>query len=375
MDPDFDKVLGRSPNYSFKWRRYHGRDIVPCWVADSEFATPAPVRQALTDLSQHGALGYLYPDQYEQGAQAVIDWLQYRHGFKIPPEWIVWTPGVVPAFNITCRALTEPGQALVVQTPNYPPILSAHQNHQLQGLQVGLVGAEQQLDFERLEQHLGRDDCRAMILCNPMNPNGKVIAKADLQRLGQMCEANGVVLISDEIHSDLILEPGLVHTPAFGLDELRDNSITLMSAGKTFNIAGLGVSFAIIPNAGLRKRYKAAANGVSPWANMLGLVATATAFNDGRDWYRRQLNYLRANRDYLIAALNQIGGLKAASPEATYLAWIDCSGLGQEDVQTWFERRGVGPSPGRDFGAPQFARINFACPRRQLETIVARCSN
>lgn len=374
MDFNFDQIVDRRAQHSFKWQRYAGRDIIPCWVADADFRCAPAIIQAMTGLAEHGVYGYVNPDEYDEGKQAIIDWLQFRHGYPVPAEWIVWAPGVVPAFNIACRAYTEEGQQLLVQSPNYPPILAAHKNHQLESVAVSVVkqGERWVLDLDSIETAAAKPSCQMMILCNPMNPSGSVVTVEQLRQLAVICQRHNVTLCSDEIHCDLILEPGVSHMPAYAVDELRDCSVTLMSAAKTFNIAGLGVSFCIIPNPELRLQYLKAANGMAPWANSAGLVATTAALRDSRDWYAEFIPYLRANRDYLFDQINTIDGLSFDSPEATFLAWVDASGLAVDDVQSWFEQRGVGPSPGRDFGASEYARINFACPRSVLEDIVQR---
>ena len=370
----FDKVIDRDPKYSFKWNRYRGQDVIPCWVADMDFAAPPSVQHALQDFNQQGVLGYLKPEEFDEGAEAIVNWLEYRHGFRVPQEWIVWMPGVVPGFNISCRAFSEAGQGLIVQTPNYPPILHAHKNHLLEHYPVPVIQTNEgpDLDYEQLERAAAQDNCRVMILCNPMNPNGKVLSPERLQYIASICEENNVILISDEIHCDLILDPAVRHTPAYSIEGLQERSVTLMSAAKTFNIAGLGVSFGIIPSPKLRRLYLRAANGLSPWANVLGLVATAAAFNGARQWREELISYLRTNRDFLHQSVNNVPGLSFDKSEATFLAWLDARGLGLENPQAWFEGRGVGPSPGSDFAAPGFARINFACPMEQLEQIAHR---
>lgn len=376
MTFDFDTPVLRSPNYSYKWNKYKGRDVIPCWVADSEFRSPPAVISALQDLVSHGVMGYLKPDDYAEGRAAIVDWLLFRHGVEVDPDWVVWMPGVVPGFNTACRAFTEKGDSLLVQTPNYPPILQAHKNHGLNAYKVPVVeiNGRDTLDFDAIESHAKDPRCRMMILCNPMNPNGSMLERAELERLGHICEQNNVILCSDEIHCDLVLEAGKNHIPAYGVDSLMNRSVTLMSAAKTFNIAGLGVSFGIIPDPTLRRRFLAAAGGLQPWANITGLVATTSALRDSRDWYKASINYLRGNRDYLYDALNKLPGMSVKKADATFLAWVDASGLGVEDIPAWFEARGVGPSTGGDFGEPNFVRINFACSRITLEQIVERIS-
>jgi cystathionine beta-lyase len=179
------------------------------------------------------------------------------------------------------------------------------------------------------------------------------------------------MLCSDEIHCDLILDTEAKHIPAGKLAAAKDNSVTLMAASKTFNVAGLGTSFAIIPDAKVRQRFNQAAQGLVPWVNVMGLAATQAAFTQCDDWLSAQLEYLRGNRDYLVEQINQIDGLRVLAPQATFLAWIDASGLGVANPQAYFEEKGIGPSAGIDFGDKQFVRINFGCPRSQLEQAIA----
>lgn len=371
---DFDLVIDRSLNHSFKWNRYQGQDVIPSWVADADFRCAPAINQAMAAMAEHGIYGYIKPEEYAEGRQAIVDWLEFRHGFAVDPDWIVWMPGVVPAFNTACKAYTQPGQSLLIQSPNYPPILSAHKNHALRSKAVAVKPTEQgwELDLAEIEAQAASADCQMMILCNPMNPCGAVIGEQQLQALAAICQRHQLVLCSDEIHCDLILDPSQKHIPAYSIDVLRDHSITLMSAAKTFNIAGLGVSFGIIPSAKLRRQYLQAANGIAPWANNAGLLATTAALRDSREWYADMIQYLRGNRDYLCAEINKITGLSVQAPQATFLAWVDASGLGVDNVQAWFEARGVGPSPGRDFGDSNYARINYACARSVLEDIVQR---
>lgn len=369
----FDNIIDRTPSNAYKWERYKGRDILPMWIADTEFRCAEPIIDALKSRAEHGLLGYTLPAHAEGANQAVIDWMSKQYGWQIEPEWLVWTPGVVPAFNVACKAYCQPGDKVIVQTPNYPPMLAAPKLHGLTRADVPTVEIDGRwmLDFDVLEKHAQDPKCTLFILCNPMNPVGSMLDEAQLTRIADICAQNNVMLCSDEIHCDLILDTEAKHIPAGKLAAAKDNSVTLMAASKTFNVAGLGTSFAIIPDAKVRQRFNQAAQGLVPWVNVMGLAATQAAFTQCDDWLSAQLEYLRGNRDYLVEQINQIDGLRVLAPQATFLAWIDASGLGVANPQAYFEEKGIGPSAGIDFGDKQFVRINFGCPRSQLEQAIA----
>ena len=266
---------------------------------------------------------------------------------------------------------------MLIQTPNYPPLLAAPglNNTQRVDIPTKLEAGRWTIDLAALEEHAADPLCKLMILCNPMNPVGSVMTQAEIDAIAGICARHNVALCSDEIHCDLILEEGVRHIPAGRVEQLANRSVTLMAASKTFNVAGLGTSFAIIPDASLRRKFTQGAAGIVPWANVMGLVATEAAFTQCDDWLAEQIAYLRGNRDYLVERINAIDGLEVVSSEATFLAWIDATGLGVEDVLKWCESKGVGPSPGRDFGAPGFFRVNFGCSRAMLKDILDRLSS
>ena len=370
----FDQIIDRTESYSYKWNKYAGKDILPMWVADSEFKCAQPILDALHQRVDHGLLGYTLPAQHKSANQAIVNWLARQYDWHIKAEWIVWTPGVVPAFNVACKALCQPGDKVLIQSPNYPPLLAAPKLNQLTRVDIPTVEVNGRwtLDFAELEKQAADPLCKLLILCNPMNPVGSVLTAAELQQVSEICLKHHVLLCSDEIHCDLILDEQAQHIPAGKLAQFKGQVITLMAASKTFNIAGLGASFAIIEDSQLRQKFNAAAQGIVPWANVLGLTATEAAFTLCDDWHQQLLQYLRANRDYLVEQIASIQGLRLIAPQATFLAWIDGSGLGVDSVQQYFESRGIGPSPGSDFGAPQFARINFGCPMAQLQQAMSR---
>ena len=377
MTNQFDITPDRAKTDAFKWKKYQGKDILPMWVADTEFRCAQPILDALAEEVDLGVLGYTLPSQHEGANQAVINWLAKRYGWQIEANWIVWMPGVVPAFNVASKALCNPGDKIITQIPNYPPLLAAPNIHGCERLSVDTieVNGRWTLDFEALERYAADPAAKLFIMCNPMNPVGSVMTQDELDRVASICQQHGVTLCSDEIHCDLILSPECSHIPAGNHPQLADNSITLMAASKTFNVAGLGAAFAIIPNRQLRSKFSRAAQGMIPWVNILGLVATEAAFTSCDQWYDELKDYLRANRDYLVNEINNIEGLTALTPDATFLLWVDASGLNVSDTQKWCEARGVGPSPGADFGNKHFFRINFGCPRSQLETAISRLKN
>ncbi|MBT1450192.1 PatB family C-S lyase [Glaciecola sp. XM2] len=372
---NFDTRHDRSPSFAYKWEKYKGKDIIPCWIADTEFRCAQPIIDVLKERSEHGLFGYTLPKHHEPAISAIVQWCKKRYDWAVHPSWIVWTPGVVPAFNMASRAFCGEGEGIIVQTPNYPPLLAAPAINKREQLCVPTVleNGRWTLDLNVLEEHAAKPSSKLFIMCNPMNPSGSVMTKDELDKVADICNRHGVTICSDEIHCDLILDD-LTHIPASKHEALSQNSITLMAASKTFNIAGLGTSFAIIPDVKTRQQFVSAGAGIVPWVTVMGLSATEAAFTRCDDWYLAQRKYLRDNRDYLLREINQINGLRAYSPQATFLMWVDASGLGVEDTQQWCEQRGVGPSPGRDFGAPDFFRVNFGCAKSYLEEIVTRLS-
>ena len=379
MTFNFDDTPSRKETFSFKWQKYNGKDIIPAWVTDTEFRCAEPILNAISRHVDHGNLGYILPAQQTDAVNAVVRWLADKHDWQIKPEWLVWTPGVVPAFNVACKAYCEPGDKVLIQTPNYPPLLAAPKINDLERVDIGTVidnsdseNPRYTIDFEALESHAADPKCKLFIVCNPMNPVGSVLTQDEIDRIATICNQHNVRLCSDEIHCDLILEPGKTHIPAGRVSELENNSVTLMAASKTFNVAGLGTSFAVIPDAGLRRQFTQAAAGIMPWVTVLGLAATQAAFTECDDWHQAQLAYLKENRDRVFEAVNSIEGLSMIKPDATFLAWVDASGLKVDNVLTWAEQKGVGPSPGADFHQADHFRINYGCSKQMLEDILAR---
>jgi len=370
---DFSCKPERQSTHAYKWEKYKGTDILPMWIADTEFECAAPILNALHERVNNGLLGYTLPAHATPAIEAVVKWCRKQYDWNIEPEWIVWTPGVVPAFNVAIQAYTSVDDSVIVQTPNYPPLLAAPAINGRKALEVGTVedNGRWTLDFEQLEHQASLPEAKMFIMCNPMNPVGSVLTQTELNKIADICERHNVVLCSDEIHCDLILDD-IKHLPASAHKKLETSSVTLMAASKTFNVAGLGTSFAIIPSAKLRSAFHRASRGIVPWVNVMGLVATQAAFEQCDEWHKAQLDYLKNNRDYLVTEINRIDGLRVIAPAATFLLWVDATGLNVKSTQRWCEEKGIGPSPGADFGNKQFFRLNYGCSREYLEEAIAK---
>ncbi len=369
----FDNTPSREGTYAYKWEKYKGKDIIPSWIADTEFACCDAILESLKSRIDDQVLGYTLPQHHKGATDAVIHWCKSRYNWDVKKEWVVWTPGVVPAFNMACKAFCDPNDNVLAQTPNYPPLLAAPSINNLQKIDINcfIENGRYTIDFEALERAAANVKTKLFILCNPMNPVGSVLSLDELTKIAEICKKYDLILCSDEIHCDLILD-GSVHIPAGSIDVISQQSITLMAASKTFNVAGLGTSFAIIPDAKIRASFVRAGAGIVPWPNVLGLQAVETAFTQCDSWLTKQIDYLRINRDFLVNAINDIDGLSTVSPQATFLAWVDASELKVDDTQLWCETRGVGPSPGRDFGAPDHFRLNFGCSLDMVKAYTRR---
>ena len=306
--------------------------------------------------------------------EAVCRRLLRRQGWKIRPEWIVWLPGLVSGLNIACRSVGRPGDAVMTATPVYPPFLHAPGLAQRRLIPVPLRddGRGYGFDFTRIERAIGRR-AKLFLLCNPHNPTGRVFSRAELGRLARICLDSGLVICSDEIHCDLVLDQDLRHISLAAIDEgVARRSITLLAPSKTYNIPGLGCSLAVIPDEGLRRGFQAAMQDIVPHVNVLGLTAAAAAYRHGEPWRLALLEHLRGNRDLVEEFVARTPRLSLRHVQATYLAWIDCRKLEVERPAAFFERAGVGLSAGEDFGAPGFVRLNFGCSRRLLKKALAR---
>jgi cystathionine beta-lyase len=370
-DFDFDRVVDRRASDSNKWHKFPA-DVLPFWVADMDFPSPPAVVDALRARVEHGFFGYL--KEHNELPEVVAERVAKRYGWRVSPEAVVTLPGVIAGFNQALRALTTPGDGLLVQTPVYPPILRAAGNHGLRRDEHALTrGADGRytVDLEAFEASF-RERTRAFLLCSPHNPVGRLYARAELEGMAAACLRRDVVIVADEIHCDLLLD-GRPHVPMASLaPEIEQRTITLMAPSKTFNLPGLKCAVGIIPDAALRQRFVAAAADLVPKINVLGYTAALAAYREADAWLDALLAYLRNNRDFLVEqARALLPGVVVAPPEATYLAWLDCRGAAPAaaDPYTFFlERARVALNDGTAFGpgGAGFVRLNFGCPRPLL---------
>lgn len=378
MTYDFDRLIDRRRTDSSKWGKF-GADVLPLWVADMDFQSPEPVIRALRERVEHGVFGYLAFEQPEFH-ELFADRLLKRYNWRVRPDAIVLIPGVIPGFNVAGRILTTPGDGLVLQTPVYPPILRAASS-------IGLTREDAPLarrpdgsyapDVDAFAAAIG-ERTRFFLLCNPHNPVGRVFTRDELTRLAEVCLRRGLSIVADEIHCELTLA-GQRHTPIASLaPEIADRTITLMAPSKTFNLAGLKCSVAIIPNATLREKFVAGRMDLVQTVNIFGYTAAFAAYRDGQPWLDELLRYLEANRDFVVEYVRtRLPGVAMAPPEATYLGWLDCRAAGPaaRDPFTFFlDEAKVALNDGTLFGpgGEGFVRLNYGCPRSILTEALDR---
>jgi cystathionine beta-lyase len=377
MSYNFDHPIDRRRSDSVKWRAF-GEDVLPLWIADMDFASPEPIIHALAERVEHGVFGYGTSRQ-EELREVIVARLEKLYGWTVAAETIVWLPGVVTGFNVACWAVASPGDGILVQTPVYAPILDAPGNSGLTCDEMELTrGANSRytVDFDRMAATI-TDRTRAFILCNPHNPVGRVFRQDELAAMADLCLRRGLTIISDEIHCDLIFRD-YRHVPIAALaPEIEACTITLMAPSKTFNIAGLGCSFAVIPNPKLRRQFKAARRGLVPDVNILGFVAALAAYRDTAPWLAECLGYLEANRDFLAQFVaDRLPGIAMSPVEGTYLAWFDCrqAGIPDDPARFFLKQARVALNDGASFGkgGEGCVRLNFGCPRAILAEALAR---
>ena len=381
---DFDKVVNRSNTNSTKWNfvkeLFGAEDVLPMWVADMDFKVPPAIIEAIKKRADHGIFGYSGPD--ERYFQATINWMKKRHNWAIEKEWFVITPGVVPAISMLIRTFTHPGDKVILQTPVYHPFYGAVR---LNGCQVvanplKFENGHYIMDFDDLETKFD-SRVKLLILCSPHNPVGRVWTKEELTRLGEICLKHDVIVISDEIHEDLVYKE-YTHIPFASIsEEFAEHSITCTAPSKTFNLAGLQTSNILIPNPKLRTDFQnmLESNAITS-PNLFGIVALQTAYEEGEEWLDQLLDYLHGNLDFLMEYVEKnIPQIKVIKPEGTYLVWLDFSALGMDPLSLknfLLEKAKVAFDDGYIFGpgGEGFERINIACPRSLLKAGLDRVS-
>jgi len=371
MPYDFDRIIDRRNTESNKWHKYPP-DVLPLWVADMDFASPEPVIRALRERVEHGVFGYGV--EQPEFHQVMHDRFLKRYGWKVEPEAMVLMPGVTPGNNTACRAFGGPGDGIVMQLPVYPPILRLPDNVGMSRDAASLVrGSDGRytIDFDVFERAI-TPLTRMFVLCNPHNPVGRVFTREELLRMAEICLRHNLIICADEVHGDLIYT-GHRHVPIASLDpEIEARTITLLAPSKTFNLAGLKTSMAVIPNQALREKFMAARVDMVQTGNILGYTAMLAAYRDGQPWLDELLRYLESNRDFLVKHVrSNFPGIEMGVPEGTYLAWLDCrrAGIPRSDPFTFFLESGrVAFNDGTTFGpgGEGFVRLNFGCPRSLL---------
>ena len=364
---DFDQIISRKGSGSIKWDRFPKLD--PYWVADMDFMSPPCVLEALRERIAHGVMGYAQP---HAGLMEAIDqYLRDRHQLKVEEKDIVHLGGLVPALSIAARAFGSAGDTVMTCTPIYPPFLSIHQDAEMDLISVPhiLDGGRWGFDWPAMEAAVTANT-KIFLLSNPQNPLGRVFTSEEIHKLTDFCQRHDMILVSDEIHCDLILdEKKTPHVCAASLpDELQSRIITLLSPSKTYNIAGLGYAFAVIMDDSLRRKFYSARGHTLPEINCLAYYAAEAAYKEGAPWRQDLLAYLSNNRNTLTSFIaDRMPTLITPDIEATYLAWIDCSSMKKENPAKYFEQEaGIYLSDGSFFGKPGHVRFNFGCPHSRV---------
>jgi cystathionine beta-lyase len=366
---NFERCPDRSGTGSLKWDKYKRRDILPMWVADMDFESAPEIIAALQERLDHRVFGYTIP--YEAPIDAVLHYLERDHGYEARASWLNFLPGLVPAINLCCRAFCQADESVMTVTPVYPPFLSAPDYAGRDLIKVPLtIGKDDRwtFDFEAMESAV-RPDTRLFILCSPHNPVGRVFTREELGALSAFCRRHDLILISDEIHCDLVFDPDARHVVTATLDaETAARTVTLMAPSKTYNLPGLACAFSIIENRELRERFRQTIRGIITEVNCFGYAACAAAYARGEPWRQallKQLGHNYAQVRRFIA--EEAPGIVFRPMEATYLAWLDVSALGLKDPAAHFEAHGLGLSDGGPFDGAQHLRLNFACPQERLD--------
>ena len=390
MKYDFDVVCSRENTNCAKWDArqilFGSDDVIPMWVADMAFPAAQPIVEALKKRAEHAFFGYTQPGP--ELIQAVVDRLEQKFNWKILPEWIVFTSGVIPALSTAIRSLTHPGDEIILQEPVYYPFFPVVRSSgcQIVTNELTLVNGRYEIDFADLESqfhprvgmHDRPDRIKAIVLCNPHNPIGRVWNKEELTRLGNIVIGEGAVVISDEIHCELLYK-GYRHTPFATIsEEFAQNCIVCIAPSKTFNLAGLHASSIIIQNKKLRERFQESSSGMAPGPNLFGLTAMEAGYRYGDEWLVQMLEYLQGNLEFTQGYFREnIPRIKVIKPQGTYLLWLDCRDLGLSDMDLReFMRKEarLGLDDGFLFGkgGSGFQRMNIACPRVILKEALER---
>ncbi|WP_323750439.1 PatB family C-S lyase [Marinobacter sp.] len=382
---DFDQPIKRENTASVKFdvrKAVFGRDdVIPVWVADMDFAAPEAVTAALKARAEHPVYGYtIFPDSLYQ---SMIDWFSERHGWRIEKDWILMAPGVVPSLHAACMAYAAPGEGVIIQPPVYPPFFSSVQQSGRTVIENPLVQdpetGQYRMDLDHLEQCAARPDARILMFCSPHNPVGRVWSEAELNAVLEIARRHELVVLTDEIHCDLVYPDKPAHTMLARLAGEGDALVTAIAPSKSFNMPGLGLSALVIPDPERRRAIKAVFDSLHlPQCNPFSVTGFEAGYRHGGAWLDQLMGYLQANRDYVLEQVaSRWPGIRVTAPEGTYLMWLDCRDLGMDDAglkRFFVQQAGVGLNPGITFGEPGsgFMRLNIGCARVVLEQVLAR---
>lgn len=373
MTFNFNEVIERRNTGSYKWDLDGHQSTLAMWVADMDFKVADCITEAIAERAKHGIFGYATAQ--DSLYETIIERFDKLYDWKIKKNWITFLPGLETSFSLSSQCIHEDSAKVMYLSPIYPPFFTGPRavGKSLHKLDVILKNDQWNIDFDEMEHVFKKDkNIKTLLFCNPHNPLGKLYNENELEELVELCVKYNILLVSDEIHCDLILNDKK-HICVANLNEsIRENSITLMGASKTYNIAGLGCGFAVIPNEKIRQSFKINMQGVSPMINPFGYLATEIAYKKAESWRIDLIKYLNINLKFLMNEIETMPGCKMIPPEASFLAWIDCRETGIDKPAKYFKSFGVDFNPGEQFGAPGFVRLNFGCPLSILKLGVSK---
>lgn len=376
MKHNFDEIINRRASECKKYEAAcYPQDVIPMWIADTDFAVPREIASAIQDRAQHPCFGY--PIENFAFEESVQRWMKVRFQWEIDPHWVKYANGVLPFLMYAIRAFAYPGDKVLIQPPVYPPFHAIVKNNGCQLVTNPLRqdgNGKYQIDFEDFENKLKDPRMKLFFLCNPHNPCMRAFTREELTRMGELCLKHHVIVISDEIHCDLTYQ-GYEHIPFASIsEEFAHNSMVLVNPSKTFNIAGFRTGAAIIPDAGMRENIQIIiTNNKNYGRTIFGMLSFITAYTQCDYYADEMMEYLQGNRDYLLETLRtRIPRIKMAEPEATYLMWLDCRDLNMSQPELkkfFFEKARLGLNDGTTFGEEGmgFMRMNIACPKATLQ--------
>lgn len=368
MNYEFDNPPSRKNSASIKWDQYD-ESVLPMWLADMDFASAPEILEYLKQKIDFGILGYTHPPK--ELDDIIIKRVKELFNWDIKKEWLVYLPGLVCALTLACKTFGKDGDKILIQTPIYPPFLKvpavARRQKITLPLELNANKTEWVLDLKLLEETIIKEKISVLLLCNPHNPLGKIYSEFELKTIAEICNRHNVLICSDEIHNELIMNPNKKHICIASLSkETENNSITLMAPSKTFNLPGLCCSFAIIPNLETKIAFEKAGEYLVPHAGILGYAGCYAAFQFGDPWKQAMLKYVRENLDICMTQLQKIPKIFILKPDATYMIWIDVRELYLKQPGKYFESKGLGLTDGFIFKGDGYLRLNFATSRKIL---------